>query len=79
MVVRRQRVNEKLQSNVELIFRFTRPVGYTGVHRFISNTELSTAERGPSSVTAQRLTSSALLRAVLSTAECLRHRSLYSG
>ena len=43
--------NAKLQSDVKLIYPVTSPVGYTDVQRVISNMELSTAERGPSSVT----------------------------
>jgi hypothetical protein len=61
-----------------LVYPFTSPVGNTDVQRVISNTELTKAERGPSSVTVQHLMS-ALLRAVLRTAERLRHRSLCSS
>jgi hypothetical protein len=96
--------NEKLRSDVKLIYPVTSPIGNTDVQRVISNTKLSTAERGavfgrcaafdvvrstargsaycrtvPSSVTVQQLMSSPQRRAVLSTAERLRHRSLCSS
>jgi len=71
--------NAKSQSDVKLIYLVTSPVGNTDVQRVISNTELSTAERGPSSVTVQQFMSSALRPAVLSTAERLRHRPLLSS